>query len=125
MRRRAMGLAAQRAADRATAAPGRRTRLALVLPDLVGALGGALGVRRALARRAQRDAGATRLRQADRDRLLGRARAVLALADVVHLLAHELPRGSRGATSATQLLLRSLHGGSLRHGDSSVRDGLH
>jgi len=44
---------------------------------------------RAFARRWQIDTGTPRLRQADRDGLLGRASAVLALADVVHFLVDE------------------------------------
>ena len=46
-----------------------------------------LGARR---RRGELDAGAARLRQADRDRLFGRSCAVLALANVMDLFAHEL-----------------------------------
>src|SRR5437868_2436143 len=44
----------------------------------------------ALLRRLQIDASPPRLRQADRDRLLGRPRAMLAFADMVHFLADEL-----------------------------------
>src|SRR5258706_8019249 len=43
-------------------------------------------------RRWKLHAGASRLRQADRDRLIGRACAVLAFTDVVHFLADELAR---------------------------------
>ncbi|HEX7842760.1 MAG TPA: hypothetical protein VF469_35045, partial [Kofleriaceae bacterium] len=64
------------------------------------ALGGASGTGAAAARRAQRNTGAARLRQTDRDRLLGRSRTVLAFPDVVHLLADELSRRGRGASSA-------------------------
>src|SRR6188474_1313767 len=58
--------------------------------------GAALGVRRRACRRfAQLDAGPARLRQPDRDRLLRRSRAVLALADMMDLFADELA-GLRG-----------------------------
>jgi len=40
----------------------------------------------------ERHAGTTRLRQSDRNRLLGRARAVFALADMMDFFAHELSR---------------------------------
>jgi hypothetical protein len=51
----------------------------------------ARGLRRSvLIRRRQVDARAACLGQADRDRLLRRARTVLAFADVLDLLAHEL-----------------------------------
>src|SRR5205814_9022972 len=49
------------------------------------------GGRRALRGRLQTDPGATRLREPDRDRLLGRAGAMLSLTHVVDLLADELP----------------------------------
>src|SRR5205085_4564078 len=60
----------------------------------IGALGALAGLLRGLSlpRRRQIDAGAPGLGQTDRDRLLARSRAVLALADVVHLLANEFPR---------------------------------
>src|SRR5262249_40168222 len=69
-------------------------RLALVLARLVGVL-------RALARallglafggRRKVDAGASRLREPDRDRLPRRARAVFAAPDFPNLLVHELAR---------------------------------
>src|SRR5262249_10479050 len=75
------------------AAPLRRaSRLALSLADLVRDLLAAAALPRhaAFARGRQVDAGSPRLRQPDRDRLLGRPRAVLALADVMDLLADEL-----------------------------------
>src|SRR4051812_20432175 len=109
-----MRLAAERASGRAAARP-RRRRVRVVLSLLVVALGAALHAARAVARRLQRHARATRLRQADRDRLLGRARAVLALPDVFHLLANELAGRGRRAPSAAQLLPRSLHRASLWH----------
>lgn len=55
--------------------------------------------RGALAGRGQVDAGAPGLRQADGDRLLRRARTVLAAPDVLHLFAHELS-GLRGRSLA-------------------------
>src|SRR5262245_59806094 len=47
---------------------------------------------RARRRTSELDAGAPRFRESDRNRLFGRAGAVLAFADVVNLLAHELAR---------------------------------
>jgi hypothetical protein len=55
------------------------------------ALGLAFGSRLAALGRWQLHSGPARLRQTDRDRLLRRARAMFALADVLHLLAHKLP----------------------------------
>jgi len=50
---------------------------------------------------AQGDAGATGLRQSNRDRLLGRTGAVFPLTDVVHFLADEFARlGRRGLAGA-------------------------
>src|SRR5262249_35933934 len=73
-------------------------RLAPALPGLIGVLRAlacaALG--RAPTRRRQVDAGAARLGQADRDRLLGRSRAMLAVANLVDLGAHEFARLGRG-----------------------------
>src|SRR5689334_24050219 len=65
---------------------------------------------------AELDAGAPRLREPDRDRLLGRSGAVLALAHVMNLLAHELarlrrrrlPRTLVGACAPERFLLRHL-----------------
>src|SRR5438552_1511976 len=61
---------------------------------LVGALGALAGflARFSLFRRRKIDTGAARLGQSNRDRLLCRSGAVLAFADVVHLLADELAR---------------------------------
>ena len=54
--------------------------------------------RRGPLRNAELHSRAARLGQADRDRLLGRTSAVLALADVVDLFAHEFARLGAGAT---------------------------
>src|SRR5207237_5389472 len=70
---------------------------------------------RALALAGQRYAGAPGFRQADGDGLLGRARAVLALADVVDLLAHELAGGGRGSLARAHLGLCPFDGRLLRH----------
>src|SRR6185503_8554834 len=105
MRRRTPRLALERAFGGPPTAPRRRPRLALVLADLVVALGRLPRATVSAARRLQGDARAPRLRQADRDRLLGRARAVLAAADVIHLLVNELAcRGRRRATGAELFL---------------------
>jgi hypothetical protein len=68
----------------------------------------ALGGNAAFPGRAQLHAGAPRLREADRDRLLGRARTVLTLPDVVHLLAHELARLSGGRLALLLVPLRAV-----------------
>src|SRR5207253_8616997 len=86
-----LGLAAERLLGRATPLARGRARLALLLARLVVALrpppGRLRGTSRA--RWAQGHARAPGLRQADRDRLLAGARAVLAPAYVLDLLAHE------------------------------------
>src|SRR5262249_1177385 len=86
MTRAAMRLAPGGACQRARQRAGRRPA-ATSAREL--ALGLPLGPARAARRRTERHSRAPGLRQADRDRLLRRPRAVLALADVVHLLAHE------------------------------------
>src|SRR5205823_14919481 len=67
-------------------------------------------------RRRQLHPGATRLREADRDRLLRRARAVLPLADVVHLLLDELARLRAGRLALALVLVRGLQRLLLGHG---------
>src|SRR5438067_1701824 len=115
-RGRAPRLALQRALRGARAARG-----GLALAVLTGAVrrdGAAARSRRRgpLLGRRQLDAGPARLGEADGDGLLGRARAVLALAHVVDLLPHELaglPGGTLAlATVASGPFERSL----LRHG---------
>src|SRR2546429_2598629 len=92
VRSRAARLALQRALG-GTAAPARHWA------PMDAACAHALA--RALALAGERHAGAARLRQADGDRLLGRAGAVLNLADVLDLLADELARdGAGGLTFA-------------------------
>src|SRR5437763_12029834 len=92
-----MRLALQRALHGARP-PRRRLPLSAAVTARVGALGALARLLRRLAalRRRQIDARLPRLRQADRDRLLRRLRAVLALADVVHFLAYELATLRRG-----------------------------
>src|SRR5437867_1695013 len=68
-----------------------------------------------LLRRRQVDPRLPRLGQADRDRLLRGAGAVLALADVVHLLADEFPRLRRGRLALPLVLLGPLDRFLLRH----------
>ena len=59
--------------------------------------------------------GAARLRQADGNGLLRRPRAVLALANVVHLFAHELAGLRRRRLSLARILVRALDRFSFRH----------
>jgi len=66
--------------------------------------------------RGQGDPGLPRFRQADRDRLLRRSRAVLALADVMNLLANELARLRRGSLATLPVPSRSRFHLSLWHG---------
>src|SRR2546421_6659555 len=68
-----------------------------------------------LRRRLEPHAGAPRLGQADGDRLLGRARAVLALPHVLDLLADELAGLRRRRLALPLRLMRSLDRLLLRH----------
>src|SRR6185369_16504983 len=82
----------------------RLARPALALPVVAG---GVLAGRRrggAGLGRPELHSGAAGLREADRDRLLGRAGAVLAFPDVLHLLADELA-GLRARRLAFALVL--------------------
>jgi hypothetical protein len=62
------------------------------------------------------NAGTASLAQADRDRLLGRARTVLAAADVMDLFADELPGLRRRPLSFASGLSSTLDSSLLRHG---------
>src|SRR5262249_35593204 len=66
-------------------------------------------------------AGPACLRQPDRDRLLGRPSAVLALADVVHLLANELACLRGRCLTLAPISLGALDGFLLRHDAPPVR----
>src|SRR5258706_6882289 len=70
----------------------------------------------ALLRRLDRHAGAARLRQADRDRLLRRARAVLAFADVLHFLADEFAGLRAGGFPGPAVLAGPLESFLVGHG---------
>src|SRR6266702_1681915 len=70
-----------------------------------------------LPRRPELHAGAPRLGEADRDHLLGGPRPMLALADVMHLRAHELARLRRRGLPLALVLFSSLHCALLRHHD--------
>src|SRR5262245_4202593 len=101
MGRRPVRLAPQRALDAARA---------------LGIGGAAARLRVVLARPPrQLHPGAPRLREADRDRLLGRARAVLALADMVDLLAHELAGLGARRLALAGVLAGALDGSFFRH----------
>src|SRR5262245_54378775 len=69
----------------------------------------------------KRDAGAARLRQADRNGLLRALRAVLAAADVVHLFLDELACGGAGALTLPQVAPCARGGAFLGHGVSFRR----
>src|SRR6185436_14449317 len=115
LRRRLVRLALQRFLRGARAL--RRGLLAGVLQRALRALSRLLGGL-AFFRRRQFHAGATRLLQSDGDRLFRAPRAVLAFADVLDLLAHELA-GLRGRRLALALVLsRPADGFFLRHGGS-------
>src|SRR3954466_9299162 len=87
------GLAGVLAADGGHALRRRAVTTRVVALGLAARRGGCLALRGRL----EIDAGAPRLREPDRDGLLRRPRTVLAFADVLHLLAHELARlGRRG-----------------------------
>src|SRR5439155_13383774 len=76
------------------------------------------GPRRGLALlgRRQLDAGAAGLGKPDGNRLLGRARAVLALADVLHCLADKFTRLRGGRLALALVLAGPFDGFLLRHG---------
>jgi hypothetical protein len=101
---RCVSLALQRAARGPR--PGGRDALLALAARLEGALRAAAGLlgSASLLRRLELHAGAPRLGEADRDRLLGRSRPVLAFTDVVHLPAHELA-GLRGWSLSLALVL--------------------
>src|SRR4051794_20431831 len=71
---------------------------------------------RALAFAGERDAGAARLRQSDGDRLLRAACAMLALADLVELLAYEFARHGAGGLSLPRLAAGAFQCAFFRHG---------
>src|SRR5437879_12946877 len=66
-------------------------------------------------RRGELHTGTPGLAEPDRDRLLRRAGAMLALADVVNLFAHELARLRRGGLPAALVLAGALQRLLLRH----------
>ena len=103
----------------------RRPRLPFSLADLVGPLrrlpGAAAGA--TLPGWLQGNPGPPRLGQADGDGLLRRARSVLPVPDVVHLLVNELPGRGRRALSFPEVLPRLLHGSLLGHDESSSVPG--
>src|SRR5579872_6539755 len=116
MRGRASRLALQHARDRARHARAA-TRLPLALPDLIS-IPGAFArarLRLALLRRPKRHACAARLRKADRDRLLRRARAMLALANLVDLFPDELACLRARRLPFSPVASRFLDGFFLRH----------
>jgi hypothetical protein len=118
MRRRGAAFALQRAERRALAFPRR-------LPMLHG--GGTIGTR--LAPRGRRGRagcrqlhpGASRFRQADRNGLLGRPGAMLALADVFHFLAYEFAGLCAGRFSLALVARDASHRGCFRHVICSFR----
>src|SRR5262245_7577914 len=98
--------------------PRRRPMVASRLSFVVLALGRLPRLLRSLSalRRLERDARAPCLRQADRDRLLRGPRAVLALANVMDLLADELAGLSGRRLALAPGLARALERFLLRHG---------
>ena len=71
--------------------------------------------RSAFRRRRQLYAGASRLGQTNRDRLLCIARTVLAFADVMHLLAHKLAGLGRSGFTFGRIAMRAFDRRSFRH----------
>src|SRR3989454_69403 len=71
---------------------------------------------RSFSRRRGIDAGAARLRQSDRNGLLGRASAVLALPDVFHFLAHKFTRLRAGCLTLALVFPSALDRLPFRHG---------
>jgi hypothetical protein len=65
-------------------------------------------------------ASASRFRESDGNRLLGRSRAVLAFTNVVHLFADEFASLRRWRLSSALVLTGSLHSGLLGHKQPSI-----
>src|SRR5215472_3853740 len=109
-RRGASSLALHHAPDGTAALRRRRSWLAPSPPFLVGTRGRGARAPRGLplGARLERHAGAASLGEADGDRLLGRPRPVLALADVMHLFPNKLAGGRGGTLPLTQIFLCSL-----------------
>src|SRR5207302_10324293 len=82
---------------------------------------GARALAGALALAGERHAGAARLRQADGDRLLGRAGAVFSLADVLDLLADEFAGDGAGGLTLSRFSARALECAFFGHGMVSFR----
>src|SRR3954467_8256974 len=76
---------------------------------------GARALLGALAFAGERHAGAARLGQADGDGLLGATRAVLALANFVEFLAHDLARHGAGGLSLPRLAAHALESAFFGH----------
>src|SRR5207253_3991521 len=89
-----------------------------MLTLFVSALGAGPGLFRycSLFRRREIAAGAARLRQSDRNGLLGRAGAVLALPDVFHFLAHKFTRLRAGCLALALVFPSALYRLPFRHG---------
>src|SRR5215813_2652456 len=117
-RRGASSLALHHTPDGTAALRRRRSWLAPPPPCLIGTRGQGARAPRGLplGGRLERHPGATSLGKADGDRLLGRPRPVLALADVMHFLLNELAGGRGGALPLTQIFLCSLQRLLLGHG---------
>jgi len=103
---------------------GRRTPLAPPLAHLEISFRRTLGAGAGLPRlgRRQGHASTARFRETDRDRLLARARAVFALANVIDLFSHELASGGARALALLQIPLGSFDCLFLRHGSFSSRE---
>src|SRR5690348_13789702 len=116
-----MPLALQRFGDRSRALDRRFGAWWSAVAAGVGALGARAGLFRCLpfSRRRQIDAGPTRLGQPDGDRLLGRSRAVLSFANVMHLLADEFTRLRRRRLAFALVLSCSFDGFFVWHVASS------
>src|SRR5262249_56049011 len=109
-RRGASSLALHHTPDGTAALRRRRSWLAPPPPCLIGTRGQGARAPRGLplGGRLERHPGATSLGKADGDRLLGRPRPVLALADVMHFLLNELPVGPPPAPPPTHIYPHSL-----------------
>src|SRR5207237_7223903 len=120
-RRGSMSLALERAPNRSRARL-RRTTLGarFSFGDVARRLPACTSRRGALLRRREFDAGAPRLGETDRDRLFGRSRAMLALADVMHLLAHEFAGLSTRCFPFALVLVRAFDRFSFWHETSLV-----
>jgi hypothetical protein len=108
-------LPAQRTSDSPGAGSCRFARAALPAGHVALRFPTSLRGRRPFLGRTKPDSGPAGFGQTDRDRLFGRARAVLATTDVMDLLAHELAGLGRSGLALASIAASAFDGGFLGH----------